>query len=98
VGRRGEKRQIDGERRPAWVALVPARRGKRRQAERENVLIGRDILPRDAIPVRRLRHGLAQRRGRGGVHVVPGRATEAAGIGGGDGGEDVRRIRFVETV
>ena len=50
VGHRGEKRQIDGERRPARVALPPARRRQRRQAERENVFISRDILPRDAIP------------------------------------------------
>ena len=59
------------------------------EADRENVFIGRDILPRDAIPVRRLRHGLAQRDRAGRVHVVPGRASEAAGVGGGDGGEDV---------
>ena len=34
----------------------------------------------------------------GGVHVVPGRASEAAGVGRGDGGEDVRGVRPVETV
>ena len=89
VRHRGEKRQIDGERRPAGFALPLAGRRQRRQAERENVLISRDVLPRDAIPIRRLRHGLAQRRGGGGVHVMPRRASEAARIGGGDGGEDV---------
>ena len=52
----------------------------------------------DAIPVRSLDHGLAERHGRGGVHVVPGRVTKAAGIGGSDGGENVYGVSEVETV
>ena len=98
VRHRGEKRQIDGERRPAGVALPPAGRRQRRQAERENVLVSRDVLPRDAIAIRRLRHRLAQRRRGRGVHVMPRRASEAARIGGGDRGEDVLSIRPIETI
>ena len=98
VGDRREKGQIDGERRPARFALPLAGGLQRRQAERENVVISRDILPRDAVPLRRLRHGLAQGHGGRGVDVMPRRASEAAWIGGGYGGEDVLGVRMVETI
>ena len=34
----------------------------------------------------------------GGVHVVPGGAPETAGIGGGDRGENIRRVRPIEAI
>src|SRR6185312_1789124 len=98
VGDRAQKREIDGERRPARIAVPFAGRGKRRQAESENVLVGGDILPCDPVPLRRLRHRFSEGRRRGGIHVVPGDASEAAGIGGGNGRENVGGVRLVESI